>query len=179
MLDVDGKSINALHPTIIGRLVYTGLKGLRLGSSLTYNRAFQIDGLGIDILLWEVHSVFRYQDFIASSEFGYINYGNHEVLKAALGYYVDIGYNLGGLLSLEEMEIIPFIRFNDYNNSFSADTEKGGEDIESENRKQRLDVGIHLKPIAQISFKLNYGYAMQFDSKKNATHIDAAVGYRF
>ncbi len=157
------------------RLNYLGLPGVRTGLSVTSTKAMG-DGVQIDIPLniIEVHTQIDKFNVIAVFEYGTITYGEGN-LEASRGHYADLGYNLAPLLNLKG-DLIPWGRISSYNTA--AATKIGGDEI-SEYDYSKCVAGLTIKPIDQVSFKLDYSIKTNALSEEETTAINIGAGYQF
>ncbi|MBI9073294.1 MAG: hypothetical protein JEY94_16955 [Melioribacteraceae bacterium] len=168
-----GYKSNAEDLLYNGRIDYHGIKGLKAGFSYTYNNA-TADSTNNAIGLLEVHAQYRANNIYADFEFGNISYDKGEV-ETSNGYYVDFGYNIGSLLNCKG-EIIPFVRYTDYNTA--ASTVFGG-DLEKQYHRTIVTVGVNIKPIDNIVFKADYSqYKIELGDEKTDL-FNLGVGYMF
>ena len=84
--------------------VYTGINGLRLGGSLTLNDAPINDepDTSISVQMFEVNAKYNANNIYAVFEYGQNSFeGNNftSPLKTSSGYYLDLGYNIGGMVN--------------------------------------------------------------------------------
>ena len=187
LLDENGNSANALSPTFVAKLNYQGFKGLNFGSSMVYNKAISTNGPGdradIDLVLSEAHLVYHDHHLYVTGEIGYIRYWGHEELEGSFGYYLELGYNLGGHLK-SRWEWILWTRWGSHNTAFQVkdDPDEDVVEIERQNQRDRFDLGLHVKPIPHISLKLQYAteFAGRDYSNDGQTHyVEAGLAYEF
>ncbi|MBF0432155.1 MAG: hypothetical protein HQK83_12800 [Fibrobacteria bacterium] len=158
-----------------GYVGYTGVTGLRTGLSYVYNNAYVDDSTeSIPVNLLAVHAKYQGNNIHAVFELGDVFYGSGE-LESSFGYYFDLGYNVGYLFGLNA-EIIPWLRWSDYN---TASTTISGGDSEKANHHSKWMIGLALKPISQVVFKVDYGIdEVELDSKKTYL-FNIGAGYMF
>lgn len=155
------------------RLDYLNIPGLKVGVSFTTNKAMG-DSIDIPLNLIELHTQYHNKNFYGVFEYGNISYDNQEI-KTSRGYYIDLGYNIGSLLNIKT-QIIPFIRYSDFNTA--AETISGG-DLEKQYHIKQWIVGASVKPIENIVFKVDYGINNQELGDTETTLINLGVGYMF
>ena len=168
-----GYKSNAQELLYNGRIAYTGISGLRIGSSYTTTKALRSEGgvnpIGVSLI--EFHTKYAANGVMVVAEWGNISYTNHSV-NSSTGYYVDFGYNIGKMLNLDG-KLYPWIRITDIN---------PGVGHESENKKHysKMMLGVIYKPINQIAFKLDYGIKTYSNTEADeSTLINLGVGYSF
>jgi len=155
------------------RIDYTGLPGLRVGGSFSTTEAIvtEEDRQNIKIQLSEAHVKLEKRNVVAVFEWGNIQYTNN-IVKSSIGYYLDLGYNVGPVLKLKG-KLIPWIRMTDINPSIGH---------ESENAKHysKWMAGLTFKPISKVAFKVDYAVNTPGDSETDKTTlINFGVGYDF
>ena len=154
-------------------LVYTGMNGLRVGGSLTLNDA-PIDNdpdTSINVQIFEVNAKYNANNIYAVFEYGKNSFeGNNYTspLKISSGYYLDIGYDLGSILT--DNKLIPWLRVS--NVSTDVDTDSKITDY--------MRLGLTWWPIDNIAFKMDYGTkTKKSDSDNPTTQINLGIGYNF
>lgn len=168
-----GFRADAKNPLYNLRVDYLGLSGLRLGASFTYNKASgDTSSNRIDIL--EIHAQYNLNNLYGVFEYGNINYEKGNFRKSK-GYYFDLGYDLSEIFKTST-EIIPFLRFSDYNTS--ASTLAGGES-EKKNRYRYWTIGLSIKPISSIVFKVDYGIRTREMGNERTKLFNLGAGYMF
>ncbi len=168
-----GYKANAENLLYNARLDYVGQPGLKIGASFTYNEAMG-DSLDIPINLIEVHAQYRANNIYADFEYGNISYDEGEV-ENSMGYYVDFGYNIGSLLKIES-EIVPFVRFSNYNTAAST---KSGGDSEKQYDISKWMIGLFFNPIDEVVFKADYSENTVDLNDETTKLFNLGVGYMF
>lgn len=156
-----------------GRIDYLGVNGLRIGGSFSYNDATG-DSVNNAISLFEAHLKYVVNNVHIVGEFGNISYGEGN-LESSTGYYVDLGYNVGDLLGVKS-QIIPFVRYSNYN---TASSTKQGGDSELAYNKNKWMIGLNLLPISEVVFKIDYSETEVELSKAKTKNFNLGVGYMF
>lgn len=155
------------------KIDYTGILGLKLGGSFTYNNA-KGDSFSVPINLIEFHAQYSANNLYAVFEIGNINYDDYSI-ERSFGYYFDIGYNIASFIDWQT-QIIPFFRYSDINTA--AKTMLGG-DSEKSNHLTQIMFGVSVKPLPNIVFKLDYGQKnLELDNRKTNL-FNLGVGYSF
>ncbi|MDX1372992.1 MAG: hypothetical protein R3321_11005, partial [Nitrososphaeraceae archaeon] len=152
---------------------YTGISGLRFGASYIYNNA-NGDSTENKIGLVEFHAKYNANNAIAVFEIGNISYGSGEI-EASMGYYFDIGYNIGSLFNIES-KIIPFFRYSDINTA--SQTISGG-DLEKMYHNTLWMAGFSFLPIDQVVFKFDYSEKTLKLGNVKTQSYNLGVGYMF
>lgn len=155
---------------------YTGISGLRVGTSFTYNEAKGANtGNKIPFSLFEVHAKYNAHNIYSVFEFGNVSYreGN---LETSMGYYLDLGYNVGSLLDYET-EIIPFVRYTDYNPAASVGDNT--DQLEEQNQTSKVMFGVAVKPHPEIVFKADFAQKTVEFNEQKSTLFNLGVGYMF
>ncbi len=168
-----GFRADAKNPLYNIRLDYLGFPGLKIGGSFTYNKASG-DTSSNKIDIFEIHTKYNNKNFYAVFEYGNINYekGNFRQTK---GYYLDIAYNISELLKINT-EVLPFIRYTDYNTA--ASTLAGG-DAEKKNRYKYWMIGLSIKPIPEVVFKADFGIKTRELRSEETKLFNIGIGYMF
>lgn len=176
-----GYKSEATHPLFNIKLETRALKGIILGGSFnrmaapdTLNNKEQVNPTS----LTEFHLDYQRAGLVLRSEYGMINYGNPELVSgvtSARGYYLDIGYEIGKLLGLKA-ELIPWFRYADINTASAVDG--GDAALVVDNHDTKWMVGIQLKPIPQVVYKVDFGQ-LSVESGSESTLFNLGVGYMF
>lgn len=155
------------------RIDYLGISGLKAGLSYTYNNATgELKNNKISLI--EAHAKYSHNNLHLVGEFGNINYSDSD-LKSSMGYYFDIGYNVGSFFNVPT-QIIPFARYSNYNTANSTVT---GGDTEKEYNNKQWMVGLNVLPISEVVFKLDYSEVEVELTKNKTKFFNLGVGYMF
>lgn len=168
-----GYKSNADNLLYNGRIDYTGINGLRFGTSFTYNKAIS-DTLDVPLSLLEAHLKYSANNFFIVGELGNINYTKGD-LKSSFGYYFDFGYDFRELIGTQT-QIIPFVRYSNYN---TASSTKQGGNTEEEYDKTQWMIGLNLLPISEVVFKIDYSEVETKLSSNKIKYFNLGVGYMF
>lgn len=154
---------------------YVGYPGLRVGVSMAMNNAV-VDSVDENnaINLLEFHAKYEANNIHAVFEFGNLSYDNGPI-ESARGYYFDLGYNVGSFFEWQT-EVIPWFRYSDYNTA--AQTVMGG-NSEKANHHSKWLVGLAVKPIRDVVFKVDYGEDTVELGDKSTTLFNLGAGYMF
>lgn len=155
------------------KLDYLNIPGLKVGNSFSFNNA-KGDSTKIDITIYEFHTKYEANNITAVFEFGNINYSSGE-LKTSRGYYFDLGYNVAALFDVNT-KIIPFVRYSDINTA--AKTVSGG-DSERLYHFSEWMIGLNVKPLEQVVFKLDYSERTRKLDDRKSKFINFGMGYMF
>lgn len=155
------------------KLDYLNIPGLKMGSSFSFNNA-KGDSTKIDVTIYEFHAKYEANNITAVFEFGNINYSSGE-LKSSRGFYFDLGYNISSLIN-SKTRITPFARYSDINTA--AKTLSGG-DSEKLFHFSEWMVGIDIKPIDQVVFKIDYSERVRKLDDRKTKFINLGIGYMF
>ena len=159
-------------------VAYTGIPGLRLGGSYTMNNApiHNDPDTTSNISLIECHAKYDAKNIFAVFEYGSIAYDgtNHTPpYESSGGYYSDLGYNIGPILSLSG-KLMPWIRYSDYNRGTNA------EGVVPTKHYTITKLGLTYWPIDQIAFKIDYGTRVTEDADTDdVTELNIGIGYSF
>ena len=156
-------------------LNYTGIAGLRIGGSYTMNNA-PIDNnpdSTVSFGLAEANLKYDANNIYAVLEYGNITYENNpDGFTSSGGYYLDLGYNVAGLVGLEG-KLMPWLRVSDYNRG----TTDGTVNPDKHYSIQRF--GLTYWPISNIAFKFDYGTHETESANDKKTLINVGLGYNF
>lgn len=169
-----GFEANAENLLYNARLDYLGIPGLKVGASVTYNKAMRDTMPDVPFTLAEFHAQYNGHNLYSVFEYGNISFSDYSI-KSARGWYLDLGYNIGSFFNCNS-EIIPFVRYSDINTA--AETLIGGASEQAFHQTQMM-FGLSYKPISQIVFKADYSKVKVElgDSKKDQFNL--GVGYMF
>ena len=155
------------------RVDYLNVPGLKVGGSATYNKA-KGESTENPITLIEGHAQYSAHNLISTFEIGNIAYGKGNV-EQSLGYYFDLGYNVGGLLN-SDMQIIPFFRWTQYNTVASSPL---GINFEKQFEVKKWMIGLSLKPISSVVFKVDFAKQTAGANDEETTLFNLGAGYMF
>ncbi len=176
-----GYKAEATHPLINLKLESRAITGLIFGGSFSHMKAPDTLNSMSKVnptTLAEVHLDLNRGGLIVKGEFGQINYGKPELVsgvKSARGYYLDLGYDIASPLNLKG-ELIPWFRYSDINTA--AVSEGVDVSIEADHHDSQWMVGVQLKPIPQVVYKLDYG-KLTPENGTVSTLFNLGVGYMF
>jgi len=171
-----------LNTVITGlRADYSPLPTVKAGASWHRNQLMMQDAEesfrvnAIDLL--EVHAVGEISGIHARGEFAWINWDaldeNPGNVEASMGWYADLGYDIGHALDWKA-QLIPFVHVGQHNTAFSV---RDDSDAEDANQVDLWKVGLALKPISQVVFKVDYGTTTKGDNSVDELNLGA--GYNF
>ena len=155
-------------------MYYSGITGLRVGGSYTFNNAPIDDNPDSTVFfgLGEINLKYDTNNIYTVFEYGNIFYENNPLgYTSSGGYYVDFGYNIAGLVGLEG-KLMPWFRMSDYNRG----TIDGTVNPDKHYTIQRF--GLTYWPISNVAFKFDYG-THKTESDDSKTQINFGVGYNF
>ena len=166
------KGSNATATDILGTkiigLSWTGLDGFRIGGSYAINNApLDTDDVGeamgtLGITLMELNAMYSKNNIHTVFEYGMGDFSHTSTSWTNSGYYLDIGYNLGGVFDMDFV-LMPWIRTSSYSiNDTTTDI---------------LLYGLTYKPISSISFKVDMGTNKTSNIESNILSI--GLGYMF
>ncbi len=155
------------------RVDYLNIQGLKIGGSFSYNNA-KGDSTNTDVIISEFHAKYDDKNIVAVFEFGNISYDSG-ILKESRGFYFDIGYNIGSFIDFET-KIQPFFRYSDINTA--SKTASGGLNENLYHFKEIM-LGISVKPIEQIVFKLDFSERTRESDNRKSKYFNIGAGYMF
>lgn len=154
---------------------YTGIQGLKVGGSYTMNKAPINDnpdstvsfGLGEFNLKYDANNIY------AVFENGNISYENNpDGYTSSGGFYVDLGYNVAGMVGLEG-KLMPWFRYSDYNRGRTND-------IMNPDKHYTIQrFGLTYWPISTVAFKFDFGTHQTESAGDEKTQINIGMGYNF
>jgi hypothetical protein len=151
---------------------YTGISGLRIGGSFTMNNAPIDDDpeSTLGVTMFETHAKYDANNVFAVFEFGQNSFDVSNVTGldnvedwTSSGYYLDLGYNIGGMVNCEKL--IPWFRTSRVATNTEGDA------------KAITRLGLTWWPINNIVFKADYGTVKEGDDTH--TEFNMGVGYQF
>jgi len=143
------------------QLAWTGMEGLRVGGSVTMNDAPKDDGTSVGVTLTEVNATYTKDNLYARLENGKIDYDNNNLAESTSGYYLDLGYNIAGLVGCDDKDLYLWMRNSAYNK------DDMGDDTEISL------FGVTFKPANNIAIKFETG------SKDDDDVMRLGLGYMF
>ena len=164
--------------------VYTGIRSLRVGCSLTLNdapysqvkenskiTAADVADSSLSIQIVEVNAKYNANNIYAVFEYGQNSFeGNNftSPLKTSRGYYLDLGYNIGEMVNTNRL--IPWFRVS-----------KVSTDVDTDSKiTDYIRSGLTWWPIDNVVFKMDYGTKTKKSDKDNpTTQINFGIGYNF
>ncbi|MCF7808943.1 MAG: OprO/OprP family phosphate-selective porin [Candidatus Marinimicrobia bacterium] len=176
-----GYKAEATHPLVNLKLESRAIDGMIVGGSFSHMEAPDtLQGISSanPTTLTELHLNMERSGFIVRGEFGQIHYGKPELVsgvRSARGYYLDLGYDFREIFNLKG-ELIPWFRYSDINTA--AVTEGVDAAIEADHHNSQWMIGLQLKPIPQVVYKLDYG-KFRPENGTESTLFNLGVGYMF
>ncbi len=184
---------NFSTPAFVGRLDYSGIKGLRVGASAYYNKTgknavrpelLSGDGIEAPVTIYTADAQYRSAHFIARGNVVYGNLGQSAelskanrrlssnsgfsrtpVAKNAVSYAVEAGYNVGSFFGDKAPRIFPFLRYEYYNPQ-----EKTAEGMLADKRFQvdMFTVGANYYALPNLVVKADYAHRQIGKGKYNS-----------
>ena len=151
-------------------VAYTGINGLRLGGSLSMNDApYDNDAdTSISVQLVEVNAKYTANNIYAVLEYGTSSFTGNNMdapLKSSSGYYLDLGYDIGGMFNCNKL--IPWLRV--------SNVSKNDDDISKQTDYLRF--GLTWWPINDVAFKTDFANVTVEDN--TTTEFNLGIGYKF
>ena len=147
---------------------WTGMEGLKVGGSMTMNDAPKDDGTTVGVNLTEFNATYSANNMYARMEYGMIDYTDGPInddgvaLESSSGYYLDLGYDIAGLVGCgDNSNLYLWMRNSAYNTNDIGD-----------NTEISL-FGVTYKPTNNISFKFETG------AKNDDDIMRMGIGYMF
>ena len=149
---------------------YTGINGLRLGGSLSLNVApyYNEADTSISVQLVEVNAKYYANNIYAVMEYGTVSFSGNNMdapLKSSSGYYLDMGYDIGGMVNCNKL--IPWMRI--------SNVSKNDDDVSKQTDYMRF--GLTWWPIDQVVFKTDFANVTIED--ETTTEFNVGIGYNF
>ena len=169
------------HPAFAARLDFHALDGLRIGlsgyyaaktveNSINYT---QLAGADIPVAIGSVDATYRGYGAVVRANvlYGYIGdtdilnaarrnalsgYENSYVTPNALTYFIEAGYNIGGLIK-DNLNIMPFVRY-EYLNPSENEFINSYQPSDPRNCGNIFAVGVNYFPIPSIVVKADYAH---------------------
>jgi len=154
---------------------YTGIQGLKVGGSYTMNKAPINDNPDstVSFGLSEFNLKYDANNIYAVFENGNISYENNpDGYTSSGGFYVDLGYNVAGMVGLEG-KLMPWFRYSDYNRGRTND-------IMNPDKHYTIQrFGLTYWPISTVAFKFDFGTHQTESAGDAKTQINIGMGYNF
>ena len=149
---------------------YTGINRLRLGGSLSLNDApyYNEADTSISVQLVEVNAKYYANNIYAVMEYGTVSFSGNNMdapLKSSSGYYLDMGYDIGGMVNCNKL--IPWMRI--------SNVSKNDDDVSKQTDYMRF--GLTWWPIDQVAFKTDFANVTIED--ETTTEFNVGIGYNF
>ena len=107
---------------------WTGMEGLKVGGSMTMNDAPKDDGTTVGVNLTEFNATYSANNMYARMEYGMIDYTDGPInddgvaLESSSGYYLDLGYDIAGLVGCgDNSNLYLWMRNSAYNTNDIGD----------------------------------------------------------
>jgi hypothetical protein len=188
-------------PSLTGRVEYFGLKNLKIGLSgfsgstqTTLNKGLSKDDqagidardssivdmgmLGLDaqysIAGFRFRVQYTYATFANSA--AYNEFTGSDLGKSMMGYYIEAAYNVLDLVKSTDHELIPFVRYENYNTQQKIDDPLKLNDAY---HREELTAGLGWKPISNVALKADYQLIRQKSESVFSGIINIGVGLMF
>jgi len=163
----------------VGRLDYTGLTGLLIGTSAYYGAATQGRPSGVDAFIYDIHGQYEFAGFKLKGLYTATRVSNAEKIFAeaadgAEGYYVNAEYNV--LAALPTTKKLPvFVQYEHYDPVSSV---AGG--VRPDLEQTNTTVGLNFFPYEQVVLKADYAMADYHDAAlEDYNTFSVAMGFIF
>lgn len=174
---------------VVGRIEYTSFPGLQLGISGYRGGADQgkIPGADVTVTMWDVDAHLRYAGFdlqglyvratiddVAALNAAKGFTGSQSVGEQLFGWYVTLGYHLGGLMASGQ-DLVPFVRYEQLD---TQDKVPAGFSRDLSNDQKVITTGIAYYPHERVALKGDYQI---FDREDGTTlrQFNLGVGWMF
>jgi hypothetical protein len=149
---------------------YTGINGLRLGGSFSLNDApyYNEADTSISVQLVEVNAKYDANNIYAVMEYGTVSFSGNNMdspLKSSSGYYLDLGYDIGGMVNCNKL--IPWVRISNVSKN---------DDITGK-QTDYLRFGLTWWPINDVAFKTDFANVTV--KNETTTELNVGIGYKF
>jgi len=149
---------------------YTGINGLRLSGSLSLNDApyYNEADTSISVQLVEVNAKYDANNIYAVMEYGTVSFSGNNMdapLKSSSGYYLDLGYDIGGMVNCNKL--IPWVRISNVSKN---------DDVISK-QTDYLRFGLTWWPINDVAFKTDFANVTV--KNETTTELNVGIGYKF
>lgn len=189
-------------PNITTKIEYYGFRGLNLGLSGYFGKtqSTMYDGISKDdaslnasadssvvgVAMIGLDARYQLKGFRARGQFYYNNLSNTEQYNtftggndlgsAMLGYYVEMGYNLFRPFSKLKSELIPFVRYEQYNTHFAVDNSVTINDTYNVNV---ITAGLGWKITPKAAIKTDIQFIKSAADTKSKAIYSAGIGIMF
>jgi hypothetical protein len=188
-------------PNYAGRIEYFGLKDLKLGLSgyhgetqTTLNNAVpdedqpfidSRDSSIVSMTMFGLDAQYAIGGFSFRGQFNYASFSNTEAYNSfsgsdlgssMLGYYLEAAYNLFHSCEKTEHQLIPFIRYENYNTQHTVS------DVIIKNEayhREEITAGIGWKPINSVALKADYQWLRLKSEPVFTGMLNLGVGLMF
>ena len=161
---------------------YVAIPGLNIGTSAAIN-VLAHDPTNThpyaSTILWELHAQYRKSGLWTQLEFGSTRYSRNgdlagsdtlAALENAMGYYVDLGYDVARLWKAQELQLYPFIRVSHHTIDGTIGTD---------GTAAKYLLGLGAFPIENVTFKADYAVATKKGVTGTNGMLNIGAGYAF
>lgn len=187
-------------PNVSGKVEYYGIKGLNVGlsgyagkSQSTLYKDVPKEGPEIEsadssvvgIAIWGIDARYNIKGFQARGQFNYGKFSNTEEYNAftgsnfgssMLGFYLEAGYNVFAISSKIKSQLIPFIRYENYDTQHSV---AGNTTKDPAYHRNELTLGLGWKPVSGVALKADYQVFNNESGANSTTRLNLGVGVWF
>lgn len=191
----------AQDKALVGRLEYTGMPGLKLGTSAYRGQADQgkIPGADVTVLLWDLDAQARFAGAEIRGVYARINIDDVEALNVAkrikrigepvgagesasntsigeeiYGWYIELAYHLVRLMP-KEQDLVPFVRYERYDTQASVPI---GFESNPANDNKLWTAGLAYFPHERVVIKADYQGRERGDGN-HGRQYNLGVGWMF
>lgn len=187
-------------PNFAGKVEYYGIRGLNLGlsgyagkSQSTLFKDNPVEGparksadssvvgiamVGLDAR-YSIKSVYLRGQFIYgafNNTAAYNAFSASDFGSSMIGGYLEAGYNVFSLLPAIKSELIPFVRYENYN---TQQTAEGSIVADPANHRREITAGIGWKPVSGVAVKADYQYFSDKSDNPSRSRINLGIGVWF
>jgi len=193
-------------PNFTGKIDYYGIRGLSVGVSGYFGKSqsklyhnldesnaalvAKADSSVVGMGMLGFDARYNYKGFEFRGQAYYTSFTNTEAYnkftrkdgklndlgKSMMGYYVEAGYNVLRLFPEAKMELVPFVRYQDYNTHLTVDANQTAKAAYAGNV---VTTGLTLRLTKGVVAKADVDFAKTNAVTKSVTTFNAGVGVMF
>lgn len=165
-------------PSLTSRIEYYGVRNLKIGLSYfggstqtSLNADLSKDDMQgidtrdssiVDMSMWGIDARYNIHGFRFRTQYNYVSFSNTKAYndftdsdlgESMFGFYIEAAYNVFHAFKMIKHELIPFVRYENYN------TQDGIDDLSKQNdafHREEITAGIGWKPVYNVALKCDY-----------------------
>jgi hypothetical protein len=195
-----GMEALSLTPNVAGKIEYYGVKGLNLGLSGYAGRSqselfgnvpkegperLAADSSVTGIAIFGLDARYNIKGAMLRGQVNFGRFTNSEAYNAFTGsdlgsamngFYLEAGYNVFSSFEKIKSELIPFIRYENYNTQSATE---GGLAQDPTYHRKEFTAGIGWKPVSGVAVKADYQLFNTEVSAKGSSRLNLGIGVWF